>query len=126
VTATTKSVHWHCYAYTGKGYTDSEVGKGLAPQTFPPSEISQWLRRKPMQTFTEEQIDDALTWLEGELTTHLPIDAEGFPVKERVAYSRDRLMQRVNRDVVYGYWSVGGQYVSRSMIECNDVGCGYW
>lgn len=138
MTATTKPVHWHAFAYTGKGYTDSEVGKGLAPSNFPPVEIKHWLLRLPglrtplgspipesalpVHTFSESEVDEAVAWLEQELTTHLPLDHETFPVAARLEYSRARLLERANRDVVYGYWSVGGQYVARVLVLCDDRG----
>ncbi|MFF9483664.1 hypothetical protein [Streptomyces sp. NPDC014676] len=116
-------VHWHAFAYTGKGYTDSEVGKGLAPPSFPPVELAQWLDRRPgLRVFTEQQIDEAVAWLDKELNEHVPVDAASFPITTRLEYSRARLRERVNRDVWYGYWSARGQFVTRVLVACTDTG----
>lgn len=112
------TAHFHAYAYTGQGYRDGEIRKGLAPPTYPPIEVKDWLLRRPLKLYSEPDIDAALDWLEKELNEHPPLGAEFFPVKERIAYSRERLLQTVGRDVIYGYWSTGGRYVSRALILC--------
>lgn len=116
------TAHFHAYSYTGQGHTDGEIRKGLAPPTYPPIEIKDWLRRMPKRVYGEQDIDAALGWLEQELNNHPPLDADSFPVKERLEYSRERLLQKVGRDVVYGYWSKKGRYVSRALILCTDTG----
>lgn len=134
VTANPTPVHWHAFCYTGKGYTDSEVGKGLAPFNFPPVEVKHWLLRLPgmrtpagapipesalpVQLFRESEIDEAISWLDKELHEQEPLDAESFPIAVRLEYSRARMMERVQRDVVYGYWSKRGLYVARVLKEC--------
>lgn len=112
-------VHWHAFAYTGKGYTESEVRKGLAPPSFPPVELAHWLDRRPgLQVFTEEQIDEAVAWLDKELSEHVPVDAGSFPISVRLEYSRARLREQANRDVWYGYWSTSGKFVTRALVAC--------
>lgn len=115
---TATPTHWHAYVYTGKGYSDSEIRKGLAPSHYPPIEIKN--RKGPGQRL--ESLDAAMEWLEGELTTYEPLDAESFPVKERLEYSRGRLQQTAAPEVIYGYWSRSGQYVSRQLFPCTHCG----
>ncbi|MET7363165.1 hypothetical protein ABZS76_32675 [Streptomyces sp. NPDC005562] len=113
------TVHWHAFSYTGKGYTDAEVRKGLAPSAHPRPEISQWVSVMPtLHIFAEDEIDKAMDWLEGELTSQVPQDAEHHPVEDRLQASRRRLDETRNRDVVYGYWSLSKQYCSRGLIAC--------
>jgi hypothetical protein len=121
VTVTTAPVHWHAFAYTGKCYTDGEVAKGLAPPSFPPVELARWLDRRPgLYVFTEEQVDEAVAWLDKELNEHVPVDAASFPVSVRLEYSRARLQERVNRDVWYGYWTASMQFVTRALVVCTS------
>lgn len=120
---TTISAHWHAYAYTGKAVPDSRIRSGLAPAGYPPIEIKDWLHRPPLQIFAETEVDEAMAWLEKELSGHMPVDADAFPVAVRLEYSRARLQESVNRDVVYGYYSARGQYVSRSLILCEAPDC---
>lgn len=125
---TATRVHWHAFAYTGKGYTESEVAKGLAPPNFPPVELARWADRRPgLHVFTDEQIDEAVGWLERELNAHVPLGVEAFPIADRLAYSRSRLSEKVSRSVWYGYWSQRGMFVTRVLFECTDrqqrLGC---
>ncbi|MCX4799660.1 hypothetical protein OG497_38035 [Streptomyces sp. NBC_01242] len=110
--------HWHAYSYNGRSYTDAMIRRGEVPAAYPPIEIKHWLARPAnhvVETFHE--VDPAVSWLEGELNGHPPVDAESFPVKVRVAYSRKTLQQTAGNDVVYGYYSKS-QYVSRALIAC--------
>ncbi|MFI0265621.1 hypothetical protein [Streptomyces luteogriseus] len=121
-TTATARVHWHAFAYTGKGYTDGEVAKGLAPPNFPPTELVRWRDRRPgVRVFKEDEIEDAVAWLDQELNEHVPVDAEAFPIPVRLAYSSDRLRETANRDVWYGYWSKRGMYVTRVLFACSDT-----
>lgn len=136
MTATTAPAHWHAYAYTGHGYNDVEVyrrdckpppldarGRPLpmAPPTFPPTVVREVRpSRKPVAHF--EEPGQALDWLKRELEAHPPLDDHSFPVTTRLEYSRRRLQERVNRDVVYGYWS-REQYVARHLIFCTGDAC---
>jgi hypothetical protein len=124
VTVTTAPAHWHAFAYTGKGYTDGEVAKGFAPSNFPPIEVARWLDRRPgLRVFAEQEIDEAVAWLDKELREHVPVDAESFPISVRLEYSRARMQERINRDVWYGYWSVRKQFVTRALICCQAADC---
>lgn len=121
MTAAPAALHWHAFSYTGKGYTDAEVRKGMAPSAHPRPEISQWVKTMPtVATFAEDEIDKAMDWLEAELAIQIPQDADQHPVKDRLEASRRRLNERVNRDIVYGYWSKSKQYCSRALIVCTE------
>ncbi|MEV7278127.1 hypothetical protein [Streptomyces sp. NPDC093111] len=130
------TAHWHAYAYTGRKYSDADIRKQTAPPNYPPIEVAHWLRRSSghlAQTFAygPDGLDRAVAWLESELTQNPPVDEEHYPVFERLEGSRQSLMststvlatestpavQRAG-DVVYGYWSKAGQYVSRALIAC--------
>ncbi|WP_428957843.1 hypothetical protein [Streptomyces sp. cg35] len=119
MTTTSPQMHWHAFSYQGRGYTDAEVRRGVAPREHPRSEIAQWIGTMPtVQTFTEDEIDKALDWLEGELTAQVPQDAAHYPIKDRVEASRARMCETTMRDVVYGYWSTSKNYCSRGLIAC--------
>ncbi|MFD4858399.1 hypothetical protein [Streptomyces atratus] len=70
-----------------------------------------------------DSLDEAMAWLDKELTGHVPVDAEAFPVATRLEYSRAQLQQTAANEVIYGYWSVSGQYVSRQLFPCKDPDC---
>ncbi|MFG2642983.1 hypothetical protein ACGFYP_18700 [Streptomyces sp. NPDC048370] len=111
--------HWHAYAYTGRSYPDAAIRRGEVPTDYPPIEIKDWLTRKNAQvvaTFTD--VDDAVSWVEGELTQNPPVDQEHFPVWDRLQRSRETLRLTAGNDVVYGYYSKSQQFVSRSLIAC--------
>jgi hypothetical protein len=119
----TAATHWHAFAYTGKGWEDREVARGLAPPTFPPTELATWADRRPgLRVFTESEIDEAVAWLDKELSEYVPMDDESFPISVRLEYSRKRLQERVNRDVWHGYWTKRGQlFVTRVLYACTDT-----
>lgn len=78
---------------------------------------------------TFADVDDAVAWIEGELTQNPPVDQEHFPVWDRLQRSRETLGLTAGNDVVYGYYSKSAQYVSRSLIACpradGEQGCPY-
>ncbi|GAA2947961.1 hypothetical protein ACFPN0_15405 [Kitasatospora cinereorecta] len=111
--------HWHAYAYTGRAYTDSAVRKGEAPSNYAPFMIKDWLRRPAQQiieSFTEPDV--AAKWLRGEMEKAPPLQVASFSIDERVAYAEQTLRQTAGADVVWGYYSSTGQYVSRAVIRC--------
>ncbi|MFE0472389.1 hypothetical protein ACFW2V_12315 [Streptomyces sp. NPDC058947] len=108
--------HFHAYAYTGRGCTDSDIHAGLAPQGYLPIEIKH--TGGPGQRL--HSLDEALAWLETELIRYEPIDSAAFPVATRLAYSRARLQQSAGGQVVYGYWSASERYVARRILPCAD------
>ncbi|MFF3015790.1 hypothetical protein [Streptomyces sp. NPDC057939] len=111
--------HWHAYSYNGRSYADGMIRRGEVPSNYPPIEIKDWLRRPAAQVInTFHEIEKAVTWLEGELTQNPHLDEQSYPVADRLQYSRDTLGQTAGNDVVYGYYSKGGQYISRALISC--------
>lgn len=112
--------HYHAYSYTGRGYADSEVRKGLAPNGYPPLVV---IPRTGTPDTRLTTLDDALAWLEQELTAHPPVDSAAFPVTARLVYSRERLQQTRANEVIYGYWSQARRYISRRLYPCDRPGC---
>ncbi|WP_415949969.1 hypothetical protein [Streptomyces sp. KLOTTS4A1] len=113
------SPHWHAYAYTGRSYTDALIRRGETPGNYPPIEIKNWLTRPRghiAATFTE--IEEAVSWLKQELVAMPPAGTDFFPIDERLEHSRSTLAQTAGNDVVYGYYSTSGRYVSRALIAC--------
>lgn len=113
------SPHWHAYSYTGRSYTDALIRRGEAPNNYPPIEIKHWLTRPRdhiVATFTD--VEEAVGWLKQQLTAAPPADAAAFPIDDRVERNRATLAQTAGNDVVYGYYSTAGQYVSRALIAC--------
>ncbi|MFJ7267232.1 hypothetical protein ACIQV3_11305 [Streptomyces sp. NPDC099050] len=111
--------HWHAYAYTGRAYLDGQVRKGDAPSNYPPFLVEDWLRRSPQHvetTFTD--IEDAVTWLGKALAQYPPLDADSFPVAQRLEYARERLMEESGKDVVWNWYPPGQECVSRALIAC--------
>lgn len=109
-------IHFHAYAYTGRGCTDSDIHAGRAPQGYLPIEIKH--TTGPSQYL--HSLDEAITWLESELTRHEPIDSAAFPVAARLSYSRARLQQAAGGQVVYGYWSTSQKYIARRILPCGN------
>lgn len=108
--------HFHGYAYTGTRYSDPEVRSRRVPEGYLPIEIKDTTG----PSLRLPTLDDALAWLENELTVHRPADADTFPVESRLAYSRARLQQSAGAFVVYGYWTQGnpGKFVARRILPC--------
>jgi hypothetical protein len=119
VTATT--LHFHAYAYTGKGYKDSEIRARVAPPNYPPIMVADPGGMK--QAARLDSLDAAVDWLKGELTSHEPLGSESFPVEARLEYSRAQLQQTAANIVIYGYWSRAGQYVARRIYPCTRSAC---
>ncbi|MFJ4867132.1 hypothetical protein [Streptomyces sp. NPDC088757] len=113
------SRHWHAYAYTGRSYPDSAIRRGEVPADHPPIEIKDWLRRSAAQVVaTYADVEEAASWIEGELTQNPPVDQEHFPVWDRLQRVRETLRLTAGNDVVLGYYSKAQQYVSRALIAC--------
>jgi hypothetical protein len=111
--------HWHAYSYTGRAHPDSAVRRGEAPSNYAPFLIKDWLRRPVKQiaeSFTEADL--AAKWLRGEMEKHPPLGVESFSIDARVGYAEQTLRQDAGADVVWGYYSTSGQYVSRAVIRC--------
>ncbi|MFJ8668110.1 hypothetical protein [Streptomyces sp. NPDC093600] len=111
--------HWHAYAYTGRSYSDTAIRRAEVPANYPPIEIVNWLKRPVDQVVaTYRDVEEAVSWIEGELTQNAPLDQEHFPWWERLQRNRETLLQAAGNDVVHGYYSKAQQYVSRALIAC--------
>jgi hypothetical protein len=111
--------HWHAYEYTGRKHTDGENRSGSVPASYPPFLISDWLRKPPrliVDTFTD--VDAAVSWIEATLQRYVPVDVAHFSVEARLGYSRRTLEQVVGGDEVYGYYTAGGEFISRALVKC--------
>jgi hypothetical protein len=110
--------HHHAYAYTGRPFLDGERLKGLAPPTYPPFMLNEWLTRHAAaiaETFTD--VDLAAKWLRAEMEAYPPMDAVAFSIDARMRHAVATLGQETGADVVWGYYC-GKQMVSRAMISC--------
>lgn len=114
--------HFHAYAYTGKGFSDSEIRSGIASPGYPPILFNAPRSNSGLRL---GNLGEVMAWLEKELFSQQPLDAEAFPVSVRLAYSRARLQQARGGEVVYGYWTSSGRYASRRVFPCRatDPGC---
>ncbi|MGA4940602.1 hypothetical protein [Streptomyces cinereoruber] len=91
------------------------IRRGEVPADHPPIEIKDWLRRSAAQVAaTYTGVEEAVSWIEGELTQNPPVDQEHFPVWDRLQRVRERLRLTAGNDVVLGYCSKAQQYVSRA------------
>ncbi|MFD5708752.1 hypothetical protein ACFWGV_21805, partial [Bacillus subtilis] len=111
------SIHWHAFEWTGhERPADSERRN---PQNrVPPLAIAEWLDKPASfvaQTYGPDEVDSAYAWLEGELKQHprASHDIDADPLLEAV---HDYLAR--GADVVWGYYSAKGRYVSRVLIAC--------
>jgi hypothetical protein len=112
-------LHFHAYAYTGHSYPDGKIRSGQAPSAYPAIEI--YHQRLRPHTCCLTSAEDALAWLEKELSVFEPLDADAFPVTVRLEYSRARLQQKRANEVIYGYYSRDGRYVARQIHPCTDT-----
>lgn len=113
--------HWHAYTYAGRTHTDSERRTDIAPSTYPPFLVRDWLQRPRAHivgSFAEP--DAAAAWLRTELEAHPPVDVAAFTVEDRMRWVRLRLAQDNGADIVSGYYTAGGQYVSRALVRCTS------
>ena len=72
-----------------------------------------------METFRDPE--EAVTWIEAELSQQPPVDHMSFPIEDRVRRARTTLHQTAANDVVWGYYTASRQYVSRTLIACPRI-----
>ena len=106
--------HYHAYAYTGAQYPDTHVRSGRAPKQYLPIEIKDTAGPNTRLN----TLDDALTWIEKELTTHEPDTTSPAPLAARLTYARTTLQQTAPGYLVYGYWTRTQQYAARRILRC--------
>ncbi|MEU0843031.1 hypothetical protein ABZ370_26610 [Streptomyces sp. NPDC005962] len=116
--------HWHAYAWNGpERPPDSD--RNDHGSSSPPLEISHWLRQRPEYVKATFKIPDdrdkARAWLQETLDEYP--SREGPFSRHKVselAYTSECL--EADHDVVWGYYSESGRYVSRGLIFCPRAG----
>ncbi|MEU5092113.1 hypothetical protein [Streptomyces sp. NPDC021356] len=111
-------LHWHAYAYNGRELPPDRDRRDPGCPV-PPLEIRQWLL-KPARllaaTYPAPDTDQsAYGWLRTELDA-FPRGPRDLSPATQLAYARDCLNR--STDVVWGYWSATGLYISRALITC--------
>lgn len=112
------AAHWHAYSWTGHERPADSERINTASAT-PPLETAHWLlksRQHVVDTFDiETGADQAYAWLEGELKQNERGPHDLAP-EAQLAHARDCLDR--GADVVWGYYSERGRYVSRTLVAC--------
>lgn len=115
------ATHWHAFEWTGhERPADSE--RRNPHNRVPPLAIAEWLDKPTahvLQTYGPDEVDSAYAWLEGELKQH-PRAAHLIEEDPLLEGACDCLGRKT--DVVWGYWSAKGRYVSRALIACPREG----
>jgi hypothetical protein len=114
--------HWHAYSYTGSQRPpDSERVNPSNPT--PPLEIAHWLHKPARHVTATFNMsggrDDAYKWLHEQLREQ-PRTERDLDADAQMAYAADCLHRRA--DVVWGYYSGRGRYVSRALVTCPPAG----
>ncbi|WP_407553044.1 hypothetical protein QOM21_23800 [Streptomyces sp. Pv4-95] len=114
------AAHWHGFAWTGHERPADNI-RVDPNQATPPLEIAHWLR-KPVkhvaETFTNDEagIKGAADWMRAGGEEHRHLSEASFSLDERMTYVDDCLTR--GADVVWGYYSERGRYVSRALVAC--------
>ncbi|MGW0780349.1 hypothetical protein [Streptomyces sp. NPDC002913] len=110
--------HWHAYAWNG-GERPSDADRRTPALPNPPLTISEWLHKPKVHVLATYDMADgqaaARQWLITELERY-PRGPRDLPPAAQLAHAAD-LMNRCT-DVVWGYWSAQGRYISRALIVC--------
>ena len=114
--------HWHAYAWNGNE-RPRDVDRRNPVLPTPPLTISEWLDKPAEHVLATYDMSDGRTaahhWLVTELERH-PRGPRDLPPAAQLAHTVD-LMTRCT-DVVWGYWSAHGRYISRALIVCPRPG----
>lgn len=115
-------MHWHTYSWTGhERPADSE--RRNPANAVPPLDVAEWLRKPARNVVATHQIPDgaadAYGWLEAELKEY-PRSPRDLPPGPQMDGARECLER--GADVVWGYYSDKGRYVSRALIGCPREG----
>ncbi|MFE4519824.1 hypothetical protein ACFRMQ_37285 [Kitasatospora sp. NPDC056783] len=111
--------HWHGYGWIGRERAESRAFE----DELPPMEVKNWLlkpRRLIRGTF--HTIEDAVTWMAGELRQYPHPESYGSSDEARLQFVRETLALDAGSDVVWGWYPNNSQYVSRALITCPRVG----
>ena len=114
--------HWHAYAWTGSDRPrDADRRDPTLP--VPPLTISDWLHKSAVHLLATYGMPDgqaaAHQWLAAELERY-PRGPRDLPPAAQLAHTADLITRRT--DVVWGYWSAHGRYISRALIVCPRAG----
>lgn len=111
--------HWHAYAYTGhQRPPDREARDPLSPT--PPLVVADWLGKpRSMLAGTFTDVDDAMAWLEKQLTETPPLET-AVPPALVLDYARARLAQEPG-DQVTRYYTQSA-YACRDLVRCPQGG----
>lgn len=114
--------HWHAYSWTGNG-RPADSDRIVPSNATPPLEIAHWLRKPPTHVKATFMIGSesskAQEWLEAQLDEYPRADHD-LPREAQMRYAADCL--RRGDDVVWGYYSAKGRYVSRALVTCTRAG----
>jgi hypothetical protein len=113
--------HWHAYTWTGHERPADSDRTNMASAT-PPLETAHWLRKsvKPEATWPiPEGAEEAYAWLRVQLDEH-PRASHDLAPEPQLEYARDCLSR--GADVVWGYYSDRGRYISRTLVVCPRPG----
>ncbi|MFD9368549.1 hypothetical protein ACFWA6_12685 [Streptomyces sp. NPDC060020] len=116
--------HWHAFAWVGQERPADTIRVDPSQPT-PPLEIAHWLKkpgRHVAATFenTPAGVKEASDWMRAGGEEHVHLSEESFSLDERMTYVEDDLSR--GADVVWGYYSQNGRYVSRVLVACPRVG----
>lgn len=114
--------HYHAYAWTGHERPPDK--ERVVPENpTPPLEIAHWLKKPARHVVETYDVDtgggDALKWLESELDEYARHERD-LPRDAQLAHARDCIDR--GADVVWGYYSGRGRYVSRALVACPPQG----
>lgn len=116
------TAHWHAFSYTG--YERPADQERIRPENpTPPLEIAHWLRKPARLVEATFLLGDETTkareWLEQQLAEY-PRGDWDLPAEAQMRYAQDCLER--GDDVVWGYYSAKGRYVSRALVCCPRAG----
>lgn len=117
--------HWHAFAWTGREIPSDRDARDLNHPARPNTN-ALWLLKPRRCLLATHPLPDtngtAYAWLEGELKSH-PRGPRDWPPHVDLDGARDCLNRHT--DVIWGYWSATGLYISRALIRCPrpDIPC---
>jgi hypothetical protein len=118
VNAAVTGQHWHAYSWNG-GTLPSHGDRRNPELPCPPYDIREWLLKPAEHLLATYGMPHgrltAYRWLCAELERH-PRSPRDVPADVQLAHTVDRMSRWT--DVVWGYWSAGGRYISRSLVVC--------
>lgn len=111
-------LHWHAYTWNGRERPPDKARRDPA-LPLPPLNVGHWLLKPARFVLATYPAPDtnkvAYTWLRAELDA-FPRGPGDLPAAAQLGYARDCLNR--STDVVWGYWSATGLYISRALITC--------